>query len=136
MAITRRLAEAAGLAPGNGFVHAVAAAGQLAFVSGQVATNEKGEVVGGGDIAAQTTQALLNLECVLREFGAGWSDVLRLNWYVTDVAQLQELRDARDEILRPALGELPNPASSLIRVAGLFRPEFLVEVDAVVAVPE
>jgi enamine deaminase RidA (YjgF/YER057c/UK114 family) len=62
--------------------------------------------------------------------------VLRLNWYVVDVAQLQALRDARDEILRPVLGELANPASSLIQVAGLFRPEFLVEVDAVVALPQ
>jgi enamine deaminase RidA (YjgF/YER057c/UK114 family) len=135
MPITRRLKEADGLAPGNGFVHAVAATGQLAFVSGQVATNAEGGVVGAGDLAAQTTQALLNLQTVIRALGADWTDVVRLNWYVLDVAELQALRDARDEILRPVLGDLPNPASSLIRVAGLFRPEFLVEIDAVVALP-
>lgn len=135
MPITSRLDHADGLAPGNGFVHAVAATGPLAFVSGQVAMNAAGEVVGAGDLAAQTRQALLNVQTVIRALGADWSDVLRLNWYVTDVAQLQALRDARDEILRPVLGELPNPASSLIQVAGLFRPEFLVEIDAVVALP-
>ena len=134
--VTRRLSEVEGLAPGNGFAHAVAATGQLAFVSGQVAMDAKGEVVGAGDLAAQTTQALLNLQAVIRALGADWTDVLRLNWYVVDVARLQALRDARDEILRPVLGELPNPASSLIQVAGLFRPEFLVEVDAVVALPQ
>ena len=136
MPITRRLSEAEGLAPGNGFVHAVAAAGQLAFVSGQVATDPDGKVVGAGNLAVQTTQALLNLQTVIRALGADWADVLRLNWYVVDVAELQALRDARDAILRPVLGELPNPASSLIQVAGLFRPEFLIEVDAVVALPQ
>lgn len=136
MPITRRLSEAEGLAPGNGFVHAVAATGQLAFVSGQVATDPDGKVVGAGDLAVQTTQALLNLQTVIRALGADWADVLRLNWYVVDVAELQALRDARDAILRPVLGELPNPASSLIQVAGLFRPEFLIEVDAVVALPQ
>jgi len=136
MPITRRLSEAEGLAPGNGFVHAVAASGPLAFVSGQVAMDSKGEVVGAGELAVQTTQALLNLQTVIRALGADWADVLRLSWYVVDVAQLQALRDARDAILRPVLGELPNPASSLIQVAGLFRPELLVEVDAVVALPE
>jgi enamine deaminase RidA (YjgF/YER057c/UK114 family) len=79
MPITRRLSEAEGLAPGNGFVHAVAATGPLAFVSGQVATGPGGEVVGAGDVAAQTTRALLNLHAVIRALGADWADVLRLN---------------------------------------------------------
>jgi len=58
-----------------------------------------------------------------------------LGWYVLDAGQVQFVRDARDALLRPALGDSPNPASTLVQVAALFRPEFLVEVDAIVALP-
>jgi enamine deaminase RidA (YjgF/YER057c/UK114 family) len=73
---------------------------------------------------------------VLRSLGADWPDVVRFNWYVTDVTDIQAVRDVRDELIRPALGDRPNPASSLVRVAGLYLPELLIEVDAVVSVPE
>jgi enamine deaminase RidA (YjgF/YER057c/UK114 family) len=46
------------------------------------------------------------------------------------------IREVRDRLIRPALGDRPNPASTLVQVAALFRPEFLVEVDAVVALPD
>jgi enamine deaminase RidA (YjgF/YER057c/UK114 family) len=121
--------------PGVGYAHAVTASGRLAFISGQVALDASGELVGPGDLAAQTTQCLRNLESVLRELGAGWVDVARLNWYLTDVSEIQVVRDIRDSFMREPLGDKPNPASSLIKVAGLFRPEFLIEVDAVAAIP-
>ncbi len=136
MPIQDRLTGTAGLAPGNGYAHAVTASGPLAFVSGQVGADADGRVAGGpGDLRAQTRQALRNLELVLGELGAGWNDVVRFTWYVVDVAEVQVIRDVRDEFVRPALGDLPNPASSLVQVAALFRPEFLVEVEAVVALP-
>jgi enamine deaminase RidA (YjgF/YER057c/UK114 family) len=76
-----------------------------------------------------------NLESVLQELGAGWADVVRFNWYLTDVTEVQVVRDIRDSFIREPLGDKPNPASSLIKVAGLVRPEFLIEVDAVAALP-
>ena len=118
------------------YSHAVVATGQLAFVAGQVALDAEGQLVGAGDLAAQTEQALRNLETVLRELGAGWADVVRLNWYLVDVTGIQVVRDAIETIVRPTLGELSNPASTLIQAAALFRPDALVEVDAVVALPE
>jgi enamine deaminase RidA (YjgF/YER057c/UK114 family) len=124
------------VAPGPGYSHAVVASGRLAFVAGQVAVDAGGRLVGQGDLAAQTRQALANLQNVLAALGGGWSDVVRLGWYVTDVADLQTVRDIRDQFLRPALGDKPNPASTLVQVASLFRPEFLIEVDAVVALPD
>ncbi len=93
----------------------------------------EGKVVGLDDLAAQTRQAMSNLGNVLQALGSDWTGVVKFTWFVTDVSDLQVLRDARDEFLRPALGDRPNPASSLIQVAGLFRPEYLVEVEAVVA---
>jgi enamine deaminase RidA (YjgF/YER057c/UK114 family) len=136
MPIMNRLTEAAGVAPGPGFAHAVTVTGTLAFISGQVALDAAGQLVGPGDLAAQTRQALTNLHRILRELGADWPDVIRFGWYVLDTREIQAIRDVRDELIRPALGDRPNPASTLVQVAALFRPGFLVEVDAVAAVPD
>lgn len=118
------------------YSHAVVATGKIAFVSGQVALNAQGELVGPGDLAAQTAQALRNLETVLRELGADWTDVVKMGWYLVDATQIQTIRDVLEEFLRPALGERTNPASTLIQAAALFRSDMLVEVDAVVALPD
>ena len=118
------------------YSHAVVATGKLAFVAGQVALDAEGRLVGAGDLGAQAAQALRNLETVLGELGADWTDVARLNWYVVDVTQIQTIRDVLEEFLRPVLGERTNPASTLIQAAALFRPDALVEVDAVVALPQ
>ena len=136
MPIIDRLTDVPGVAAGRGYAHAVTVAGKLAFVAGQVAFDASGELVGPGDLAAQTRQALRNLDAILRSLGAGWADVVRFTWYLLDVTDVQTIRDIRDEFLRPALGDRSNPASTLIQVAGLFRSEFLVEVDAVVALPD
>jgi enamine deaminase RidA (YjgF/YER057c/UK114 family) len=131
-----RITSADGLAPGTGYSHAVVTSGKLAFVAGQVAVDATGALVGAGDLKAQATQALANLQRVLAALDANWGDVVRFGWYVLDATQVQVIRDARDTLLRPALGDQPNPASTLVQVASLFRPEFLVEVDAVVALPD
>jgi enamine deaminase RidA (YjgF/YER057c/UK114 family) len=130
-----RVTEVPGVSPGPGFAHAVTVTGQLAFVSGQVALDAAGQVVAPGDLRAQTRQALSNLGAILRALGADWADVVRFGWYVLDASEVQVIRDVRDEMIRPSLGSRPNPASTLVQVAALFRPEFVVEVDAVVAVP-
>jgi enamine deaminase RidA (YjgF/YER057c/UK114 family) len=135
MPITQRLTEVSRV-PGNaGYAHAVTVTGSLAFVSGQVALDEAGNLVGEGDVATQTRQCLRNLGAILDGLGATWADVVRFNWYLVEIEGLQAVRDVRDEFLRPALGDAHNPASSLIQVAGLFRPDCLIEVDAVVALP-
>jgi enamine deaminase RidA (YjgF/YER057c/UK114 family) len=101
-----------------------------------VALDSGGKLVGEGDMRAQAIQALRNLHGVLSALGAGWPDVVKFGWYVLDVTEIQAIRDARDELIRPGLGDRPNPASTLVQVASLFRPGFLVEVDAVVALPD
>jgi enamine deaminase RidA (YjgF/YER057c/UK114 family) len=129
-----RLATVPAVADGPGFSHAVTTSGRLAFVSGQVALDADGRLVGA--LAAQTRQALSNLHHILRALGADWPDVVRFGWFVLDASQIQVVREIRDEFLRPTLGDRPNPASTLLQVAGLAGPEFLVEVDAVVALPD
>jgi enamine deaminase RidA (YjgF/YER057c/UK114 family) len=133
--IVDRLTSVPDVAPGPGYAHAVTASGTLAFVSGQVALDADGQLVGPGNLAAQLGQAMRNLHRVLGALGADWPDVVRFTWYVIDAGSLQVIRDVRDEFIRPSLGDRPNPASTLVQVAALARPEFLVEVEAVVAVP-
>ena len=135
MPVIDRLTEVPGVSPGPGFAHAVTVTGRLAFVSGQVAFDAAGQVVAPGDLQGQTRQALSNLGAILSALGADWADVIRFGWYVLDASGVQVIRDVRDEMIRPSLGSRPNPASTLVQVAALFRPEFLVEVDAVVALP-
>jgi len=134
--IVDRLSSVPELAPGPGFAHAVTTTGKLAFVSGQVALDADGHLVGPGDLAAQTAQALRNLHRIMGALGADWPNVVRFAWYVPDAGSVQVIRDVRDEFIRASLGDRPNPASTLVQVAALFRPEFLVEVDAVVALAD
>jgi hypothetical protein len=74
MPIIDRLTATQGLAPGPGYAHAVTVTGRLAFISGQVALDADGGLVGAGDLAAQTRQALGSLHRVLRGLGADWPD--------------------------------------------------------------
>jgi enamine deaminase RidA (YjgF/YER057c/UK114 family) len=114
------------LAPPTGYSHAVELpAGRLVWTAGQVAIAADGSIPDGWE--AQTGLAFANVGRALAAGGAGWQDVVRLMFYVVDVAGLPTIRAVRDEHVdasRP-------PVSTLVRVAGLVRPELLVEVEAV-----
>ncbi|GAB3883210.1 RidA family protein [Kibdelosporangium lantanae] len=131
MPIESRLTDVPANPAPNGYAHAVTVTGRTAHVSGQVALDADGQLVGPDDLRAQTEQCMRNLANILTELGATWHDVVRFGWYLVGDAEVQVIRDVRDEFL----GDAPKPASSLIRVAGLFRPDMLVEVDAIVALP-
>jgi enamine deaminase RidA (YjgF/YER057c/UK114 family) len=116
-----------GLAPGNGYSQVVsAAAGRLVAVSGQVALDDQGEVVGAGDPRVQTEQVFENLGAALAAAGATFADVIKLTYFVLDVAVLPMIREVRD---RHVDTERP-PASSAFQVGALFRPDLLLEVEA------
>lgn len=134
MPIIEHSLDVPGLPPASAYAYAVTVTGRLAFLAGQVASDADDRVVGPGDIAAQTEQALVNLYAVIRSLGADWADVVRFNWYVLDAMQVQTVRDVRDRVIGPNAG--PPPASTLVQVGALAGPEWLVEVDAVVALPE
>ena len=84
-------------------------------------------VVAAGDWEGQTRAVFENLERALRAGGAGWSDVVKLTIYVVDVGELDTIRAVRDEFVDTA----SPPTSSLVKVAGLFHPDVLIEVEAV-----
>lgn len=101
--------------------------GRLAHVAGQVAIRD-GVILHPGDVAAQTTVAFENLTDVIERVGGTWSDVCMLRCYLTQAADL----GAFGEVYRATLPN-PPPAATVLVVRALFRPEVLVEIDAVVA---
>ena len=115
---------------GYSHVASIAPGSRLVWTSGQVALAADGTVIGAGDWEAQTHAVMRNVERALAAGGATWADVFKLTIYVTDTSALPVVRAVRDEYIdtdRP-------PTSSLVRVAGLFRPELLIEIEAVAAV--
>ncbi len=120
-----------GVAPGNGYSHVVVGEGRLVVISGQVALDEKGNVVGKGDAAAQARQVFENMQRCLAAGDATFADVAKLTFYVTDVAILPEVRAARDAHIDTAR----PPASTAVQVAALYRPELLLEVEALAIIP-
>ncbi len=132
MSDLQHVAAPDGMAPGNGYSHVVSGHGRLVAVSGQVAVDEHGALVGPGDPAAQAEQVFANIGRCLAAAGATFADVVKLTFFLTDVGQLPAVRAARDAVIdadRP-------PASSAIVVAGLVRPEFLLEIEAFALVDE
>ncbi len=117
--------------PPTGYSHVVTAKGRLAYISGQVAFDQAGKLVGEGDIGAQTRQVFENLKATLEELGTDFQSVLKLNYYAVDESGLQEIRKIRSEYL----GDRP-PASTFVFVKALVRPELLIEIEAVVALPD
>jgi reactive intermediate/imine deaminase len=120
--------------PGGNYSHAVridTGHGVLLFVSGQVAFDADGTLVGEGDMARQTEQVFQNLKAVLEANGAAFEQVVKLATFMTDISQLQAMRDVRVRYLPD-----PPPASTTVEVSGLFRPEALIEVEAVAAIPQ
>ena len=101
--------------------------GRTLYISGQIALDASGNVVGSGDFTAQAKQVFANLKTRLDEAGASFNDVVKLNFYLTDASSLQIVRDVRDTYVNR---ENP-PASTLVVVKQLVRPDLLVEVDAI-----
>ena len=104
--------------------------GPLLFVSGQVAWDEDGGVVGVGDPAAQARQAFANLTTVLHAHGAGLQDVVQVTVYVTSLEWFDQLAAIRRELFT-----VSPPASAIVQVVALVQPELLIEVAAVAAIP-
>lgn len=114
----------------RGYTHVVtASAGKSVFVSGQIAFDSAGEIVGHGDLKAQTEQVYRNLEAALGAAGATFADVVKMTTYVVDFApaQLTLIRDVRS---RYFTGGEP-PASTLVGVQALAVDGLLIEVEVI-----
>ncbi len=104
--------------------------GELLFVSGCAPLDESNQLVGTGDVAAQTRKVLENLDAALKHAGADFSDVLKVTVFMTDISQRQQANVVRQEFFGDAL-----PASTLIEVSALAIDGMLIEIEAVAGIP-
>ncbi len=94
-------------------------------VSGTVASDESGNVVGKDDAYTQTQFILQKIEKALQQAGASLTDVIRTRMFVTDMARFNDYAKAHAEVFRDI-----KPATSMLEVKGLVAPEYLVEIEA------
>ena len=117
----------------SGYSHVVeVTGGRTIYISGQVALDRQGNVVGPGDFRAQAQQVFENLRLALEASGASFKDVVKLNNYLVDMSQLPALRDVRDQFVNTAT----PPASTTVEVRKLYRDDILLEVEAIAVVPQ
>ena len=104
--------------------------GTIVFIAGQVALDRSGNVVGREDFRAQVQQVFENLKAAIEAAGGTFNDVIKLNGYFVDLSHLAEYREVRDKYVN-----VKNPpTSTAVQVSRLFRPELLVEIEAVAVV--
>ena len=115
----------------TGYTHVVEVTGpaKTIYISGQIAYDKDGTLVGAGDMKAQAEQVFKNLEIALTAAGAKFSDVVKMNSYITDMSKAQAVRDVRSRYFAET-----SPASTFVQVAGLVRPELLLEIEVVAVV--
>ena len=124
-----------GLAPTNGWTHVVSStAGKTIYVSGQVSVDERGQVVGKGDLKAQTEQTFANLKAALKVAGASFRDVVKMNLYV--VGLKPELVPLIREVRARYVNRESPPASTLVGVSALVGADWLIEIDVVAVLAE
>jgi reactive intermediate/imine deaminase len=120
----------AGLSTPTGYSHVVSArGGKTVYIAGQIALDAKGQLVGPGDLAAQTRQVFENLSVALKAAGAAFANVVKTNYYLRDASQVEIVRQIRSKYFTSEL-----PASTLIEVPRLARPEFLIEIEVIAVV--
>lgn len=105
--------------------------GNLLFIAGQVSLDADGEIVGRGDMVAQVTQVLKNMQTILASQGGDFSNIVKINIFTTNVEAFRMSGDVRSEFF----GGHP-PASTLVQIVRLARPAFLVEIEAIAYLPD
>lgn len=120
-----------GLPSVKGYSQVTVASGLVVHVSGQVPVRSDGSLVlGAADV--QTEQVFANLGAALTAVGASWSEVVKMTYFLRDIADLDAVRAVRNRFVDPQR----LPASSLVQVAGLAHPDFRVEIDAVAVIDQ
>lgn len=99
-------------------------------VSGQIAIDREGNLVGPGDMRAQTRQVFENLKAILEANGATFADAVKIGTYLTTLDDLAGMREVRSEYLTAE-----PPASTAVQVVALVVSEALIEIDLVAVVP-
>jgi reactive intermediate/imine deaminase len=106
-------------------------AGDVLFLSGIVAVDAEGNLVGGDDVVAQARQVFDNMRAVLAAAGCGFEDVVKVTIFLTDVDERARINPVRQEMFGAA-----RPASTLVEVPSLAVPGARIEIEAVALIPQ
>ena len=113
--------------PGGNYSHGIEISPtRMLFIAGQTAVDPSGKIVGVGDPSVQAKQVYENIRAILTEAGMIFSDIVKLTTYMTDISYREKVNEVRSQYLRRDF-----PASTLVVVKGLARPEYLLEVEAI-----
>jgi enamine deaminase RidA (YjgF/YER057c/UK114 family) len=130
-----RLFNPPGISAPVGYSHvAETSGGKVVYIAGQVALKPSGELAGPGDFPTQVEQVFANLKTAVEAAGGKLCHIIKLNYYCVDsvdLAQFPALREIRDRYVN----KQNPPASTFVVVRRLVRPEWLIEIEAVAAVP-
>jgi 2-iminobutanoate/2-iminopropanoate deaminase len=116
--------------PISHFCHVVTV-GRLAFLSGCIATDETGRIVGGADAGAQARQVHENLKKLLTAVGATFADICKVTVFVKNMDDREKINTVRKEYFGAS-----RPASTLVEVSRFTREGALVEIEATAVLPE
>jgi len=127
----RELLNPAELHPAPGFSHITIATGsRLIFFAGQVAIDKEFQLVGAGDLRAQTVAAMRNLEVAMTEVGVTWDDIVRRTIYTTMPTEYETITSGIDEVT----GGAGHPAQTILGVTGLAVDGLLIEIECTASV--
>jgi 2-iminobutanoate/2-iminopropanoate deaminase len=105
---------------------------KMVIISGQIALDKQGNLVGKDNMELQAGQVFLNLKTTLEELHGSMDDIVKLGYFTTDAGQVQSIRNARDKYINVN----HPPASTLVQVSRLVRPDLMIEVEATAIIPK
>jgi 2-iminobutanoate/2-iminopropanoate deaminase len=107
----------------------LAEGGKLLFIAGQTASDKEGNVVGKGDIEAQTHQVFKNLSAVLKDVGGSLDQLVMTTTYITDRKYREGYNRVRQQYYKKS-----SPTSTLVIVTGLASPDYLIEINGIAVI--
>ncbi|MGJ7498087.1 RidA family protein [Variovorax sp. RT4R15] len=131
---TKKQHSPSSLATPNGHFSAaisVKPAGRLVFISGMTARTADGTIAGIGDIETQTRQVCENLKAAVEDAGGTLRDICRVDVYVRNIEYFDIIHKVRREFF-----EAPAPASTMVEVSKMVKPEYLIEISAIAVIED
>ena len=104
---------------------------KMLMISGQVAFDQQGNLIGKANFSEQATQVFNNIKSIIEAQGGKMNDLVKISIYLTDISQLAAFREIRDQFINTKC----PPVSTLVQVNHLFRDDVLLEVDATAIIP-
>ncbi|MBC6491808.1 endoribonuclease L-PSP [Flavihumibacter stibioxidans] len=123
------------VSPAKGYSHSVEVDlgnSKMIVISGQIALDNKGNLIGKNNLAEQTEQVFTNINNIVTESGGTMDNVIKIGIFMTDITQVQVMRDVRNKFFN----HLKPPTSTLVQVCKLVRDDLLIEIEATAIIPK